>query len=133
VTITGTNFAEATVATFGGTEAANVTLQCDHDHRDGTGGHGTKAYEQNTQQSPLGASLGELAALSRFAICGGCAPCWRAGGTIAPSGNVRERNCSLPLTRESSIFWCGRGPCGLLTPSVVTTASWISAHTSSKR
>jgi hypothetical protein len=52
VTITGTNFAEATVATFGGTEAANVTLQCDHDHRDGTGGHGTKAYEQNTQQSP---------------------------------------------------------------------------------
>ena len=42
----------------------------------------------------------------------------------------------LPLTRESSIFLragVGQGGSGLLTPSVVTTASRISAHASLKR
>ena len=63
----------------------------------------------NSTNLCIAGSIGRLA-LSCFAIRG--TPCWRWNGSIAPSGNVRKRNC-IAANTESSIFlrsfWCGSG------------------------
>ena len=87
-------------------------------------------------QIAMWARSGELLHFHVSQIRGGCAPCWR-GGT-APSLRLEcpKTQLHLPLTRESSIFLragVGQGGSGLLTPSVVTTASRISAQASLKR